>query len=442
MSQSLIVRLFHNTNWILVEKISKALLAGLTSLLVARYLGASGLGTLSIVLAFYAIFSVLGTLGLTIVLLKELEVEQTNPERLIGGAILLRVFGALLGVVLLNLIPVVIYPTQETLQVMLLIVSFSFVIAVGNIFEVLFRRELLSKYVTIARVLGLILSALSKLLLILLDADVIWFAVPLIVETSVVSFAFFMLRHRQDSVNVGALRYEIQESKRIFGLSWPLLLSGLVGTLYFQIDKIVIFELMDEASLGRYALLFQLVSMSLFIIQAINLSVVPVLNKLFYQDEVTYWSIYREVTALKVLIGLCIGGGLTLLGNIVIPLLVGVEFTYSTSLLLYFALYILFVSIGSLQAEYCILVNVVKPLFYIRVLTLSANLLANILLIPIWGLEGAAFSTALSYFLNQFIFPSFVKAMRPALKNNIFAVFKLADWQLYKGLYTRVRKLR
>lgn len=442
MSQTILQRVFYNTNWILIEKISKALVTGLTSLLVARYLGASGLGTLSVVLTFYGIFSVLGTLGLERILLKELEVVASHPEKLMGGAILLRVWGAILGFLLLNVIPVVFYPQQETLQIMLLMVSFTFIIAVGNVFEVLYRRELLSKYVTVARVAGLLLSATTKLLLVLFQMDVAWFAVPVLLETTVVSMVFLMLRNKQDSIAVDKLEFNRRESQRLFRLAWPLFLSGFVGALYFQLDKIVIYELMDEAALGRYALLFQLVSLLLFLVHAINLSVIPVLNRLFFENEQAYWAKYREITAFKVLIALLIGTGMLLLGNVVIPFIVGEEFTYSTALLFYFSAYILFVSLGSLQAEYCILVNVVKPLFYIRVFTLAANLALNILLIPRWGLEGAAFATALSYFLNQFVFPWFVTAIRPALKQNFSALLMLLNWQLYKALYTRALKLR
>ena len=56
MSKSLPKLFFQNSNWVLVEKLSKAIVTGLTSILVARYLGSDGLGTISIVLTVYLCF--------------------------------------------------------------------------------------------------------------------------------------------------------------------------------------------------------------------------------------------------------------------------------------------------------------------------------------------------------------------------------------------------
>lgn len=441
MSTSLTKKIFHNINWIFIEKISKAGLTALTSILVARYLGADGLGAISIALTIYSIFAVIGTLGLERILLKELEIKENQPEVLIGGSILLRILGALLAFVAMNLIVLFAYSGNHDLQIMTLALSFAFFIAVGNIFEVFYRRQLRSKYVTIVRVLGLFSSATSKIIIILLELDVVWFTLPVLIETSVVTFSFLYLRYKDHELNLDKLQFQVEESRRILRMAWPLLMSGLVGSLYFQLDKVVIYQYLDESSLGRYALLFQLVSILTFLVHSINLSITPILNKLFFESEAIFWEKYREATALKFLIALVLGAGLTLTGNFFIPLLAGDDFTYTRELLLIFSLYFVFVSIGSLQAEYCVLINVVKPLFYLRIITLTINFILNIWLIPIWGLSGAAFATVVSYFLNQFVLPLAIKEMRSAVVQNFISLRLVLDWQLYRDLYTRCSKL-
>lgn len=438
---SLPKRIFYNINWILVEKISKAGLTALTSIIVARYLGASGLGTISIALAIYSIFAVFSTLGLERVLLKELEVNECEPEKLIGGAILLRAFGAFFAFISINISIFFFYPEDKLIQMMILILSFTFFIAIGDTFEILYRRQLRSKYVTITRVLGLFSSAISKISIVLIGLDVIWFTIPVLIETIIVCLSFVYLISRNKEFSLSKMQYSLGESSRILKMVWPLLLSGLVGTLYFQLDKIVIHHYLDEASLGRYALLFQLVSILLLFIHSINLSVLPILNKLYFNSQKTFWEKYREVTAFKFLLAIILGVGLTFTGNFFIPLLVGNEFVYSTELLLTFSLYVLFVSIGSLQVEYCLLIGVVKPLFYLRLITLSINLALNILLIPIWGLLGAAVSSVGSYFLNQFILPLLIREMRPVIFQNVMVLYSIFRWQLYKDLYTRCAKV-
>ena len=434
-------KIFHNINWILIEKITKATLTALMSIIVARYLGANGLGAISIALTIYSIFAVFGTLGLERILLKELEVKERDPKKLIGGAIILRGAGAFIAFTSMNIAILFIYPDNLQLQLMILMLSFTYFIALGDIFEVIYRRRLHSKYVTVVRVLGLFSSAICKISIVLLELDVIWFTIPVIIETTVVSVGFIYLFSHDKEFTIDSLEYTIIESQRIFKMVWPLLLSGLVGTLYFQMDKVIIYQYMDEASLGRYALLFQLVSIMLLLIHSINLSVIPSLNKLYFVSRKDFWNKYREITAFKFLLAVVLGLTLTLTGNFFIPLFVGDEFMYSPLLLVIFSLYLMFVGIGSLQVEYCILIGVIKPLFYLRLLTLTINLILNIVLIPVYGLEGAAIASVSSYFLNQFILPMLITEIRPVIFQNIVALNSVLHGKLYRDLYSRCVKL-
>ncbi len=441
MTESLHKRLFLNTNWILAEKVSKLGLTAITSILVARYLGAEGLGALSIALTLYSIFSVAGTLGLERVLLKELEETPQNSSELVGGAIILRSVGALAGFVFSNLSVMIFYAENVELKIMTLVLSSTFFVAIGNVFEVFYRRELLSKYVTAARVLGLLSSALIKLSLIWAGAGVAWFVLPVFIELLVVSGCFWGLYRSVSIQSFESISYSWKSAVLIWSSAWPLIFSGLVGTLYFQLDKIVIFQYLSEAELGRYALLFQLVSMSLFAVHALNMSATPILNKLFYSSRSMYWKKYQEITLLKFLLGSVIAVTLYSLGNVMIPLLAGSDFTYSPMLLMLFAIYILLVSVGSLQVEYCLLIGIVKPLFYMRVGTLVLNLALNLVLIPIWGLVGAAIASVVSYFINQFVLPMLVKNMRAILINNFLSFRLLFQGTFYKYLFVRAVSL-
>lgn len=440
MSASLPKRIFNNINWILIEKVSKAVLTALTSILVARYLGASGLAAISMALTVYSIFAVFGTLGLERILLKELEAKECKPSKLIGGALLLRLLGALLAFVSMNVAIPLIYPDDIQLHTMVMVLSFAFFLAVGNIFEVFYRRQLRSRYVTIARVMGLFASAISKLFIISLGLEAIWFTFPVIIETIIVSGCFLYLRYHDESLELDKLEYSSQESLRVLKMAWPLLMNGLVGTLYFQLDKVFIYQYMDSDSLGRYALLFQLVSILLFLIHSINLSVLPILNRLYFEAKDIFWGRFREVTAFKFLLALLFASGLSLTGNFFIPLLVGDDFTYSLEVLLIFSSYFIFVSIGSLQAEYCVLIGVIKPLFYLRIVTLALNILLNIWLIPVWGLAGAAIASVGCYFLNQFLLPLMIKEIRPVVWESFLSLGELGQRKFYKGVYAKLKQ--
>ena len=244
-----------------------------------------------------------------------------------------------------------------------------------------------SNVVAIIRLFGLITSALTKILIIVFEANIIWFATAVVLETLVVSLSYYLFVQKEKTfLDIADLDYSFVEGRRLLSFSWPLVLSGLVGTLYFQLDKVLIFGFLDEATLGRYALLVQVVSIALFGFTALNTSAIPILNKLFHSNIDIFWKKYQEITAFKFLLSFFICVPFITVGNELIVFLVGDEFYYETELMLAFSAYIVLVSMGALKTEYCVLIGVTKPLFIMRVISLASNAGLNLVLIPMWGL--------------------------------------------------------
>jgi len=206
-------------------------------------------------------------------------------------------------------------------------------------------------------------------------------------------------------------------------------------------DKVLIYDFMGEASLGLYAFLVQLVSMLLLVLNAINVSVIPVLNRLYFSDRDMYWIKLREVSALKLVISFILISGLVGLGNIIIPFLVGEDFIYEPALLYIFSAYIMLISLTAMNTEYYVLAGLLRPFFYIRIITLLLNLVLNVYLIPRWGLLGAATATVMSDFALKILFPLLFKDMRIIVWNNILSINYLFHKELYKHMMQRMIKL-
>ena len=426
---------FRNSNWVFVEKLSKAVVTGLVSILVARYLGSDGLGKVSIVITIYTIFSMFSTLGLERVLLKELSEKKIKVNTLIGGALLIRAISACIGIVLINTGSIFYFSDSHNIQLMIAVVSTALLLAIGNVFEVFYRYTLRSQVVAAIRLAGLLLAAFTKLLIIFFDADIIWFSVAVVLETLLISICYtFAIRKEEGSISITQLDFSLTEGKRLFKYSWPLILSGLVGTLYFHLDKLLIYSYLDESSLGRYALLVQVVSITLFLFAALNMSAIPILNSLYQKNKQLYWEKYQEVTALKFLISILLVLPFILFGSDMIAFLAGDEFKYETKLMVSFSCYITLVSIGALKTEHCVLIGLTKPILVIRIISLTTNFIFNFILIPTLGLFGAAIATVISYGVNEFIAPMLYKDMRIALKNELLALKKIISPEFYKNL--------
>jgi|GEM_PF-5411274 len=432
-------KIFNNINWILVEKVLRALLTAITGLAIARFLGAEVVGMISITLTLYTIFGAVGSAGLDRVILRELGSDEVDNSRLFGGAFLLRLTSATVAFCFMNCFAWFYFHEDETLLLMCVILSFCFYLTVGHLFELYYRQKLQSKKITKIKSLSLLIAAAVKVGVIFFELPVYFFSISVMIETGLVTSLFIKLIFSDEQ-----LKYNIKlstiEAKRLFFVSWPLMLNVLAGTLYFHVDRLMLLEFASISELGRYALIIQLVSVFFFIFNAIDLSVIPVLNKLFSSSETLFWEKYQQVTALKLIIAVVINTGLLTLGDVLITLIAGKEFVYSKGELLIFSSYIFLVALRSLKSEYYVLREIIKPIFYVRVCTLFANALFNYFLIPKYGLAGAALSSVFCVLLNDFIIPICFRSMREVVIHNILALCQLSKKSVYISISEQFKK--
>ncbi|MFZ2978394.1 MAG: polysaccharide biosynthesis C-terminal domain-containing protein [Candidatus Magasanikiibacteriota bacterium] len=59
-------------------------------------------------------------------------------------------------------------------------------------------------------------------------------------------------------------------------------------------------------------------------------------------------------------------------------------------------------ALGFIISQYLIIEGRTKVLFFVNFLSMSTNILLNLLLIPIMGIAGAALATLVSYFMMVF----------------------------------------
>lgn len=421
--------IFANINWILIEKVSKTLLAGVMSVLVARYLGPSNYGQLALALAILGIGTIIGNAGVERVLIKEF--ERVNRATALGSAMFVRFVAAVSAVVLIVLTARWFYAENQTLLRLLVVMSCALIFNPLLVLESYYRFAMNGKLIAFVRFVGVFGSSLMKLGLIYSDAPLVYFSVPFVVETGLASVLFFYFFKTAEGP---ASRFSVGKDTvvSLTSQSWPLMASALVGGVYFHLDKIIIEQYVGSSALGVYAFYFSLISMVTYLIQAINLAFLPDLNARFFRDTEDYWARYKQVTAIKVIILLPF---LFAFDFVVVPILtsfVGVEYTPPLGLMLVLYCYLILVALGSLTIESYILENKTKLLLMFRVVTLIANLGLNFSLIPWLGSLGAAVTALLCYLLSQFVLPLFFTGYRNAILNSFGALSLLFSQRFYR----------
>ena len=187
-----------------------------------------------------------------------------------------------------------------------------------------------------------------------------------------------------------------------------------------RIDQIMINFLINEYQLGIYSVSVRYVEIFHFIPKIIMISFLPILltSKKYTNDLIKINSIIFKFS-------IFLTGLIFLSTDFIIPFLFGNEYSQSilTTKILSFSL--LFVFFGVVNEHWYISKNLQK--YYAIYVFLGAvlNIIFNYILINKIGIQGAAYSTLLTYFLIIFLFDYINKKTRFLMQIKYKSLFKI-----------------
>ena len=204
---------FANTSWLIAERVLRMVVALFVSVYVARYLGPERFGLLSYANSFVGLFIALATLGLDGIVVRELVKTPARRDELLGTAFGLKIVGAILmWLLIITAVPL----TENDVQTnsLIAIIAFAAIFQAFNVIDFNYQAEVKSKYVVHAQLVQLTISSITKLVLIAINASLIWFAWVYLLDALVLAVGLAVMYLR----NSGKLWYteiEFQNKNRL-----------------------------------------------------------------------------------------------------------------------------------------------------------------------------------------------------------------------------------
>ena len=424
--QSNFRKYFANTSWLLGERILRMGVSLFVGIYVARYLGPERFGLLSYANSFVGIFVALATLGLDEVVVRELVKTPEQREKILGTSFLLKLVGTLLmWAAILVAIPLTENDSQT--NILIIIIAFGVFFQAFNVIDLSFQAEVKSKYVVHAQFIQLIVSSTIKIILIVNEAPLIWFASVFFLDAIVLALGL-VFTYLHNSNKIFSWKWSYETSKHLLHDSWPLIFAGIVVSVYMKIDQLMIKEMLGAKEVGLYAAAVKLSEAWYFIPMAIASSLYPaIINARVYQKEVYYQKI-QNLFDLMVWIAVSIALPTTFLSTLVVEFLYGKEYLGSSSVLIIHIWTGVFVFLGVASSKYLLAENFIKKTFYRTFIGALLNIIMNYYLIRIIGIQGAAISTLVSHFFAAYLYDFFDKDLRNMF---IFKTKSLLFYRLY-----------
>ena len=401
---------FANTSWLMGERILRMGVSLFVGIYVARYLGPERYGLLSYANSFVGIFLALATLGLDEVVVRELLKTPEQREKILGTSFLLKLIGTLLmWVAIFTAVPF----TENDLQtnILIIIIAFGAVFQAFNVIDLNFQAKVKSKYVVHSQFVQLIISSIVKIILVVNEAPLILFASVFSLDVIVLAMGL-VFAYLYNGENIFSWKWSFETSKYLLHDSWPLILAGVVVSVYMKIDQVMIKEMLGAKEVGLYAAAVKLSEAWYFLPMAIASSLFPaIINAKVYQKEV-YYQRLQKLYDLMVWIAIAIALPISILSSWIVELLYGNEYLESSSVLNIHIWSGIFIFLGVASSKYLLAENYIKKTFYRTFVGALLNIIMNYYLIGIMGIKGAAISTFVSHFFAAYFYDLLDKDLR------------------------------
>lgn len=410
---------FANTSWLLAEQILRIIAGLLVGMYVARYLGPEKFGLFSYALAFVALFSSIAKLGMDGIVVRDLVNAPEKRDIYLGTAFWMKVVGAFIA---LTGMAVVLGITESDATVIL----YTGIIACGLIFQSFevvdfyFQSRVLSKYVSICKIIQLTLSSLLKLYFIAISADLFWFVLVSLIDQASLA-ATLSYAYSKQKLGTFYTLFDKGVAKELLLNAKPLITSGIMVSVYSSVDRVIIKEMLGVREVGLYVAASSLVSALYFAPYMIANSLFPAILHAKRQSADLYSRRLFLLYRYSILFGLIVSIFVTIFAGPIITLFYGAKYEDSSSVLQIYIWNFLLICFSATFGKWLLAENLQKLLPQFTLLAMTINLLGCWMLIPLWSIKGAALAALASQLIPVLWFGLTNSPMRDQLK----CVFKI-----------------
>ena len=401
---------FANTSWLMAERIIRMTVALFVGVYVARYLGPERFGLLSYANSFVGLFLALATLGLDSIVIRELVKNPESRNELLGTAFGLKIFGTIIMWFFI-LVSVPITENDNQTNIFIAILSFAILFQVFNVIDFNYQAEVKSKYVVKVQFFQLIFSSSTKLFLIFIKAPLLWFVWVYCFDTFLLAIGLVVI-YMIKSGNFLLWRWKWEFARTLMRDSWPLILSGIIVSIYVNIDQVMIKHMIDEQAVGIYAIATRISTAWYFIPIAITSSMFPAILNAKYNNSSIYQQRLQALYDILVWLAILIAIVILCLSESIIDLLVGQEYAPAASVLSIAIIAGIFTNIGLINNKFFEAENRQIDILYRSLLGVSVNIFLNIILIKTYGIYGAAMATVTAQFSTSIVYTYLKKDAR------------------------------
>lgn len=398
-----------NALWLIGGKIIQMILSLIVGVITARYLGPSNYGLVNYGTTYVSFFMSFCTLGINSVIIKDFYDHPEEQGKAIGTTLGLRVISSFASAIMIVGIVGILDNDEPLTIIVVALCSISLLFQVLDTFNYYFQSLYRSKITAIATLIAYVSTSVYKIILLILNADVAWFAFASSVDYIVLGALLYIFYISNKGPK---LSFSWAKGKELLRQSCHYILSGMMVAIYGQTDKLMLKQMLDTTAVGYYSTATAICSMWTFVLQAIIDSIYPSILKLKSQDNKLYERKNKQLYAITFYVSIFVSIIFLILGDFAINLLYGDAYAPAGLPLKIITWYTAFSYLGVARNAWVVCEGKQKYLKYLYITAAILNVILNYFMIPVWGAAGAAAASLITQIFTSIILPLFIKGMR------------------------------
>jgi O-antigen/teichoic acid export membrane protein len=399
-----------NLNWSFLERVIHIVNVLIVGVLLARYLGPERLGVLTYVQSYIAIFGFLVGLGLDNVAIREIVKYPKKSGEIVGTSLGLMLITFFFVILLVNITSNEFENTEE-INLLIAILSLGMISHVFAIFVCYARAKVNIKSISVAVILSEIVLLIVKIILIEVKAPLLYFVIIDTLNILILSICFTIF-YRQSNDPYKSLSFSIPFARKILKDSWPLMLSSGVIIFYMRVDQIMIKEMLTFSELGSYAVSVRISESWYFLPMIITITLFPMIITAKELGEDEYKLRMAQLFSVTIWIAILMSLIILIFSENIISILFGEEFGMASEVLKIQAFAGIFVAMGYVNGKWMVAENYTKLSLLRHIYGLIINFVLNLILIPLYGINGAAISTLVAVLFSSNLLLLFFKSTK------------------------------
>ncbi len=411
-------RVASNAIWIIVGRIVQSLLALVISMLTARYLGPSNYGLIAYAASIVTFVVPIMNLGMSNIMVQQLTNYPEEEGKIIGTSVLMSFCSSVICIAGVTVYTFSVDVNEPTTNLVVILYSVLLIFQAFELIQYWFQAKLLSKYMSIISLIAYFLVSGYKTFLLVNGASVYFFAISNALDYMLIAVFLFIVYKKLGGQR---LSFSKETAKRMFNNSKHYIVSSLMITIFAQTDRVMLKLMMNEAAVGYYSAAVTCTSWTAFVFTAIIDSMRPTIFACKKTGDTEGYEKGISLTYCIVIylaLAQCII--MTVFAKLIIGILYGDDYEPSVSALQIAVWYTTFSYMGAVRNVWVLGENKQKYLWILNLGGALVNIVLNAILIPFWGINGAAFASFVTQFFTNVIMNVIV---RP-LKYNNHLIFK------------------